>query len=340
MAAGAGERLIVAGDIGGTKTVLGLFELEAEGIRLVREEVHPSGEYQSLEQILALFLGNSPPPLQAGCFGVAGPVLDGESRTTNLPWHLSEKSLQPATRAGQVKLLNDLEAMAYGMLFLAPEQLVFLQGQAGSRKGNIAVVAAGTGLGEAILYWDGARYHPIATEGGHTDFAPRTDQEVELLRYLRKKIGGRVSCERVLSGPGFLSLYEFLRDQGTYPEPPWLAERLQSELPPAVIAEVGLAGQDPLCVATLELFVSLYGAEAGNLALKCLALGGVYIGGGIAPKLLPVLQRGPFLEGLTDKGRFRDLMRSLPVAVSLEPRTPLLGAAHYAARLANGTRGA
>jgi glucokinase len=314
-----------------------LFALEGDGIRLLREEVHPSAEYGSLEQILGLFLGQSPPPLEAGCFGVPGPVLDGESRTTNLPWHLAEKSLQKATSSREVKLLNDLEAMAYGMLFLSPEQLSFLQGKSPAGKGNIAVVAAGTGLGEAILYWDGTRYHPIATEGGHTDFAPRTDQEVELLHYLREKVGGRVSCERVLSGPGFTSVYEFLRDRGYYPEPAWLAERLKTDLPNAVITEIGLAGQDPLCEATLDLFISLYGAEAGNLALKCLALGGAYIGGGIAPKLLPVLQRGPFLEGFTDKGRFRDLMRSLPVAVCLEPRAPLLGAAHYAARLARGS---
>jgi len=202
-----------------------------------------------------------------------------------------------------------------------------------SRKGNIAVIAAGTGLGEAMLYWDQAQYHPAASEGGHADFAPRTDQEMELLRYLRTKFHGHVSYERVLSGPGFYNLYGFLRDTQGTPEPSWLTEELKSGDPSAVISTAGLQGRDRTCVQTLELFAEIYGAEAGNLALKCLAVGGVFVTGGIGPKILRVLQNGSFLRAFTDKGRFTDLMRSLRVSVVLNPRTPLLGAAHYALRL-------
>jgi glucokinase len=201
------------------------------------------------------------------------------------------------------------------------------------RKGTIAVIAAGTGLGEALLYTDGTDYHPIASEGGHADFAPRTDEEIELLRYLRGRFNGHVSYERVLSGPGIDNIYCFLRDTHRAPEPTWLAEKLASGDRSAVIAESGLAGSAPLCVKTLELFSVIYGAEAGNLALKCLALGGVFVAGGIAAKILPVLRNGSFMRGLTDKGRFAALMERLPVTVSLNPRTALLGAAHFALRL-------
>jgi glucokinase len=197
----------------------------------------------------------------------------------------------------------------------------------------VAVIAAGTGLGEAMLYWDGQHHHPLASEGGHADFAPQTDQEIELLKYLRAKCGGHVSYERVLSGPGFSNVYTFLRDRGYYPEPPWLAEKLQGGNPNVIITQLGLAGEDPLCVATLDLFCTLYGAEAGNLALKCVAVGGVFVGGGIAPKILPALQKGGFLRGFTDKGRFSELVKSIEVSVALNPRAPLLGAAHFARRL-------
>jgi glucokinase len=224
--------------------------------------------------------------------------------------------------------------MAWGMLHLPPGDLVALNpdGERG-RPGNVAVIAAGTGLGEAMLYWDGSRHHPISSEGGHADFAPRTDLEVDLLRYLRDKYAGHVSYERVLSGAGFFNVYCFLRDRGYYPEAPEVAERFEEENPNVVVTAVGLAGADPLCVRTLELFSTLYGAEAGNLALKCVALGGVYVGGGIAPKLLPALQNGSFLRGFTDKGRFSKLMQTMEVRVSQNPRTPLFGAAQLAGEL-------
>jgi glucokinase len=221
------------------------------------------------------------------------------------------------------------------MLFLKPDELCQLHpGAATKRKGNGAVIAAGTGLGEAMLYWDGTRHHPLASEGGHCDFAPRTDQEVDLLRFLQKKLGGHISYERVLSGPGFLNIYSFLRDTGFAPESPELAKLVQTGEPNVVITERGLAGTDPLCAATLELFVTLYGAEAGNLALKCVAVGGVFVGGGIAPKMLPILKSGAFMRGFTDKGRFSELMKKIEVNVALNPRAPLIGAGHYAAEMA------
>jgi glucokinase len=220
------------------------------------------------------------------------------------------------------------------MLHLSSDELCVLNpGSRPGRKGHVAVIAAGTGLGEAMLYWDGQRHHPLASEGGHADFAPRTDQEIELLRYLRAKVGGHISFERVLSGPGFHNVYCFLRDSGYAPEPPWLAEKLRTGDPNPIITQVGLTGKEPLCVATLELFSTLYGAEAGNLALKCVATGGVFVGGGIAPKILPVLQGGSFMRGFTDKGRFAELLKSIEVSVALNPAAPLIGAAHYALQL-------
>lgn len=326
--------MILAGDIGGTKTVLALFE-ESQGVlRAAREETFPSREHARFGDLVSAFLAKQRPALRAACFGVAGAVIGGRVRTTNLPWTLEENALAESLGARRVKLLNDLEATAYGMLFLAPEASVVLQpGAERGRRGHRAVIAAGTGLGEAMLYDDGAHFHPVASEGGHADFAPRTEQEIELLRFLRAKLGGHVSTERVLSGPGLRNVYDFLRRSEGVPEPGWLAERMREEDPSAVITQAALAEQDPVCSAALELFVSLYGAEAGNHALRCLALGGVWVGGGIAPKILPALRGGGFLAAFRDKGRFAKLLEGLEVRVALEPRTALLGAAHYALRI-------
>jgi glucokinase len=327
---------ILAGDIGGTKTVLSLYEGSPRDLRQVREETYPSQQYDSLDEILEVFLKEEGgPPPRALCLGVAGAVIEGKSDVTNLPWRLDETALKDATGVSRVKLLNDLESAAYGMLHSRGDDLSVLnRGAEPARKGNRAVIAAGTGLGEAILYWDGAEHRVMASEGGHSDFAPRTDEEIELLKYLRQQYGGHVSYERVLSGPGFFNIYCFLRDAGYAPEPDSMKERIESgDDPSAVVTEAGLEDRDPLSVRTLELFATLYGAEAGNLALKCLAVGGVYVGGGIAPKILPTLKAGPFMKGFTDKGRFSDLVASMPVSVALNPRVPLLGAAYYALRL-------
>jgi glucokinase len=327
--------VILAGDVGGTKTVVALYESENAGLRAVRESVYMAREHASLEEIVGIFLDEGPAAsIEAACFGVAGPVIDGRVSTTNLPWEIDDASLARATGARRAKLLNDLEAMAYGMLGLDDEEFAVLSpGAEPPPTGNAVVIAAGTGLGQALLVWDGERHLPVATEGGHTGFAPRSEQEVELLRFLCAEFGSHVSYERILSGPGLHNLYRFLRASGDEPEPAWLAERIGAEDPSAVIGEVGVAGREAVCAASVELFASIYGAQAGNLALTALAVGGVFVGGGIAPKLLPVLQGGAFVRAFTDKGRFSALLEAIPVRVALTPRTPVLGAARYAAEL-------
>jgi glucokinase len=325
--------MILAGDIGGTKTVLALFEPDGDGLRLVRDATFPSREHATFEEILAKFTGEGPPlSVEGACFGVAGAVMDGRVTTTNLPWTLEEEILAATIKTRKATLLNDLEAAAYGTLHLSlDEKHVLNPGTSRRRRGNIAVIAAGTGLGEAILFYDGQKYQPIASEGGHADFAPQSDLEIELQKYLRQKFGGHVSYERVLSGPGFFNVYSFLRDSGHAPEPEWLAEKIRAGDPSAVTAATGLAGQDENCMAALDLFSTIYGAEAGNLALKALAVGGVFVAGGIAPKLLPALTKNDaFLRGFFAKGRFSELMRNLHVSVALNPRAPLIGAAYYA----------
>ena len=304
-------------------------------LRQVREQSFPSQSYATFEQILTEFqLEPTAGPLLAACFGVAGMVVSGRSHTTNLPWQLEERALEKQLGIPRVKLLNDLEAAAYGMLHIgAEEQSVLQQGATGQREGNIALIAAGTGLGEAMLYWDGERFHPIASEGGHADFGPASPVEVELLQYLSENFQGHVSWERVLSGPGLTNIYTFLRDTGRFAEAPDLAERLKVGDPNHWISEAGMAGTDPLSAATLALFCSIYGSEAGNLALRSVALGGVFVGGGIAPKILTALRRGEFLKAFSAKGRFREFLQRLDVRVALNPKAPLLGAAYYSLRL-------
>lgn len=322
--------MILAGDVGGTKTVLALFEERRGQLTLARDVTRPSREFPSLEAIVRDFLDGGPrPDVAAACFGVAGAVIDGHCVTTNLPWTLDEKVLSHAIPTPRVKLLNDLEAAAWGVMRLPAAELATLQ--AGTpRKGNMVLIAAGTGLGEALIVGDGAHHQVIASEGGHADFAPRTERETELLGYLRREFG-HVSYERVLSGPGLFNIYRFLLDTSGLAEPPWLKDRLASGDRSAVISEVGLGGGHPLCVEALELFASIYGAEAGNLALKALAVGGVYVGGGIAPKIRAKLSDGRFVAAFRDKGRFAGLMESIPVHLALNPRAPLLGAALVAA---------
>ena len=326
--------MFLAGDIGGTKTVLALYEPTGNELKQVREATFPSQDSPTFEAILDQFAAGSPlPEIRSACFGVAGPVIDGECRTTNLPWHLVETELASYLKTRRVKLLNDLEAAAYGMLFLKPEELEVLNaGTEPHHDGNIAVIAAGTGLGEAFLFWDGEHFHPVASEGGHSDFAPQNQIEDELIAHLRLRFGPHVSCERVLSGPGFHHVYTFLVERGRHAESPEVVAALGSGDKNATITRFGLAGTDPLCVETLDLFATIYGAEAGNLALKCMARS-VYVGGGIAPKLLAVLKRGGFLASFLAKGRLEPLMKGMRVSVALNPRAPLIGAANYARRV-------
>jgi glucokinase len=327
---------VLAGDIGGTKTLLALCERTADGLRTLRERSFPSQEHGSFDEIVENFLADGPRgEIGAGCFAVAGPVIDGRVKTTNLPWVMEEGPLARVIGAPKVKLLNDLAGTAFGMLFLADEDRhVLNQGTRKLLDGNVVVIAAGTGLGEAMLYFDGERHHPIASEGGHGDFAPQTDQEVELLKYLRERFGGHVSYERILAGPGLYNLYCFLRDTGFAEEPAELRQALEAAADPSpVISKRGVERSDALCTEALDLFCRIYGAEAGNFAMRFLAVGGVFVGGGIAPKILPALRRGQFMEAYTQKGRFTPLMQSIPVHVCLDPKAALHGAARYGARL-------
>lgn len=324
--------MILAGDIGGTKTVLALFEQSGASLRQVRSDIFSSKKYESLEAILSEFLKSEPAPLvEAACFGVAGRVQHGRALLTNLPWSLEEPGLAGFLRARRVKLLNDLEAAAYGMLFVpSPDFAVLHSGTKRDSNGNIAVIAPGTGLGEATLYWDETRFHPIASEGGHADFAPRTDQEIELLKYLRTRFGGHVSYERLLSGDGIWNIYSFLRATSGAEEPAWVRERFANGDRNAVVSRLALSGEYSLCVEALAIFCSVLGAEAANLALRCVATGGVIIGGGIAPKVLPALKKDDFMKGFTEKGRFSEWLKEIPVRVALHPNAALLGAANCA----------
>ena len=322
--------MILAGDIGGTKTILAIARSEGERVEIVREQAFASREYAHFDELLALFLKEGGRgEVSAVCLGVAGPVREGRCRTTNLPWELDERELADAVDAPAVKLLNDVEAAAFGMLYLREDEFVVINRGVPTR-GNIAVIAAGTGLGESILAWDGRRHFPMPSEGGHADFAPRTDREIDLLRFLRDEFG-RVSYERVVSGPGQYHIYRYLLHARVAEEPRWLRDQLAADDPSSVVTRVGLAKQHPLCIEALDLFVSLYGAEAGNLALKAFAIGGVFVGGGIAPKIVQKLTDGAFMAAFTGKGRYREFLESIPVKVAINTRAPLLGAARYAA---------
>lgn len=325
--------MVLAGDVGGTKTLLALFEPRGRALVPIRETVLASQTTGAVEDALAEFVRTAGGMrIDAACLGVAGPVVGGRSTATNLPWTVDEARVAAALGVQRARLLNDLEAMGYGVLALDDHAVQTLQ-PGTPRPGTMAVIAAGTGLGEAMIVSDGGRPRVVASEGGHADFAPRGDLEIELLRFLAREYG-HVSWERVLSGPGLLNIYRFLRDTGRGEEPAWLAERLAGDDPSAAISEIALAGGHPLCVEALSVFVSVYGAEAGNLALVTLALGGVWIGGGIAPKIRPRLRDGTFLAAFRDKGRMRPLLETIPVRLVLEPRAALLGAARVAAEMA------
>jgi glucokinase len=275
----------------------------------------------------------APVPVAAACFGVAGPVIENYSRTTNLAWVVDGSIIAKQFDIPHVRLVNDLEATAYGLLLLRPDEVEVLNPGAPPKKRQaLALVAAGTGLGEGILFWNGTAYQPMPSEGGHADFAPNNDAEIELLRYLRGQYL-HVSYERLLSGPGLHAIYEFLRDTKKN-EPTWLAEKIKAGNPAAEIAEAGLKGQAEIARQALDLFASIYGAEAGNLALKALSLDGVYVGGGIAPKLIKKLKDGTFMQAFVNKGRYKRLMSNIPVRVVMNPQTALLGAASIAGALA------
>ncbi len=324
--------MILAGDIGGTKTVLALVGRSPDGsLTPIKEETYLSREFLEFSDILDQFLPHGT-QLTSACFGIAGPVVNQHCQMTNLSWSLDGAKLKAKLGTDKVRLLNDLEAMAIGMLYLPENDLLELNPKVTAQTGNIAVIAAGTGLGEAILYWDGEKHHPIATEGGHCDFAPQNPQQDRLLTYLRTLFPDHVSCERVISGIGFSHLYDFLLNDGFAPPCPDVPDNKSEVDRNAVISRLGVLGEDALCAETVRLFVELYGAEAGNLALKSLAIGGIYIGGGIAPKILPAFKNGTFLQAFSAKGRYLPLLDKVSIKLSLNERTPLIGAINFFAK--------
>jgi len=326
---GKKREVILAGDIGGTNTRLALMEFVKGRFGFLEERTLQSREEPSLESALRKFLSNPVQPVTLASFGIAGPVRHGRCEATNLPWVIDSRELARQLGLPWVGLINDWEAGAYGISALETKDFEVLNQGAPDAEGNRAVVSAGTGLGEVGLFWDGRDYRPFASEGGHADFAPRNHLEMELLDYLLKR-HPRVSAERVICGQGLFHIYQFLKDRGQGEEPEWLGDQIRRKDPPAVIAENGLAGTSPLCTQALDLFVSLYGAEAGNMALKVMATGGVYLGGGIVPKILAKFREPVFMNAFTAKGRMRPLLQSMPVRVILNSKVALYGAACHA----------
>ena len=321
--------LILAGDVGGTSTRLAYFRSDGGELLQLAEGRCPSKEHGSLLDIVRLFVDLHRLQAETACLGVAGPVLDGRVTTPNLPWHIDGTELARLLGLPRVRLINDLEANTYGISALKPEDLLTLNPGEADPTGTIAVVSAGTGLGESLAYWDGSAHRPLPSEAGHADFAARNELENGLLSYLQGK-HGRVSYERVLSGPGLWGIYRFLRDQRCFPEQESVAAAINAGDPPAVIARAALDRSCPLCDQALDTFVAVYGAEAGNAVLRFLATGGVYLGGGIAPRIVARLKEAPFMAAFTDKGRLSSLMQSIPVHVILNDRTALLGAGRAA----------
>jgi glucokinase len=326
-----GKDLILAGDIGGTKTHLALFSLRGENLHSELKQTFPSKQYPGLEAVVEEFLASPHDSIGRACFGVAGPVVNGTVKTPNLPWIVETAKIGRVLKLPSVALLNDLEAAAHGILTLEADEFLCLNQGSSRRPANRALIAAGTGLGEATIYDNGREYHPLASEGGHADFAPRNETEIDLLRYLIQAYR-HVSYERVVSGPGLWNIYNFLKDSGRVMEPRWLKEKLAAANDPSVvISQLGLSGESEICAVALDLFTSVYGAEAGNLALRAKAIGGVYIGGGIAPKIQHKLRDGTFMRAFIDKGRYQELLSAISVHVILNDETALQGAAYYAA---------
>lgn len=307
--------MILAGDIGGTKTHLALFD----GNECIREEKFPSKGFKSLEEIILKF---GIKHIDKACFGIAGPVFKGVCKTTNLPWLVDESTLAKRLSIPKVKLINDLEATAWGISRLKPDEL-FIVNRGKKENGNRAILAAGTGLGEAGMYWDGKRHLPFSCEGGHVDFAPRNEREFQLWHYLKKKYE-HVSYERILSGPGLEHLFWFLIENG------FEKEEIEGSNLPHQITQRGVKGNSKVCQEVVEWFCSIYGSAAGNLALKMMAIGGIYLGGGIAPHIVPILEKGEFMHSFTCKGRFESILCSIPVTVILNDNAALLGASQYA----------
>lgn len=327
---------VLAGDIGGTKTALAVIEVDGTRLHVQARETFPSANFDTLDEIVRQFIDTHHPACDYAGFGIAGPVRDGICATTNLPWRVDARQLATGLGLRRAWLLNDLEANAWGISTLSDDDFLVLNEGAPQASGNAAIISAGTGLGQAGLFWDGARHRPFASEGGHSDFAPASELEIALLRYLKQQYD-HVSWERVVSGMGLVNIHAFLSDFRHSEPPDWLREQLRDGDAAAAISNAALARRCPVCIEALDLFVHLYGVEAGNHALKLMATGGVYIGGGIAPHIVDKLREPDFLYGFQSKGRMETLMRSMPVRVILNPHTALYGAAVYAETLLNGS---
>jgi len=320
--------MILAGDIGGTNARLALFDVRNGQFNLVTATIFPSRNYSGLDEIVSEFVQTSGTYPAKACFGVAGPVTNGEVETSNLPWKIQARRLADELKIDNALLINDLEATGWGVGALSAGDLVALNKVAGV-EGNQALIAAGTGLGQGGLYWDGQRHHVFASEGGHCDFAPDNELQLELLQYLRTRYD-HVSYERVLSGPGLVNIFEFLRDSGRGKVPEWLSAEMKVMDPAAAISSAAMDAKCPLSEQAMDIFVAIFGAEAGNLGLKLKATGGVFLAGGIAPKILPKLATPLFLDAFLSKGRLRHLMEVMPVKVIINDKLALLGAARCA----------
>src|SRR5271170_1540721 len=337
--------MILAGDVGGTKVHLALYDFANGRLHPIRDQKFPAHEFGSLDDVVHKFLaGDGPNATQgadilAACFGCPGPVRDGRLKLTNLPWMLDTRDLVKSLSIPHISLINDLEANGFGIPELAPDKIFTLHAGNPEADGHAGLMAAGTGLGEALLIWNGTKHRPIPSEGGHSDFAARSNREIALLEHLRSTLKGRVSWERVVSGLGIKNVYAFLRDVEKISEPGWLHDRMVAEDPNVVISQCAEDGSSSLCFETMKMFCGAYGAESGNIALKVLATGGMYLGGGIAPKILKTLRNGTFMQAFLDKGRLSPLLESIPVRVILDDTCALLGAAAFAEARASEATG-
>lgn len=324
-------RMVLAGDIGGTKSHIGLFHVLEDMPLLKSERTYSSKDYKGLEQIVRDFLSPDK-KIASACFGIAGPVTGGIVKTTNLPWVINIQSIRKELSVQKVEIINDLVANAYGIFMLKKRDFQTLN-TGKMKKGNAALISAGTGLGEAILFWNRKQHVPSPSEGGHIEFGPRSKLEIELFQYLFDRFG-HVSYERILSGTGLVHIYQFLRDSERFgSEPERLSKKMKQEDPAAVISESAQMKRNKLCAKAMDMFVSIYGAAAGNLALQVMAVGGIYIGGGIAPKILWKLKDGTFVEAFKKKGRLSEVVAQIPVKVIMNEKTALLGAAYRAMEL-------
>jgi len=330
--------MILAGDIGGTNARLAYFQTKSGQLQLISERVFPSGDYRELGDIVSKFLAESSARPEIACFGIAGPVHHGRVETSNLPWVIEQARLAKQIQLPATLLINDLEASAWGIGALQRQDLIALN-QTAPSVGNQAVISPGTGLGEAGLIWNGSQHQVFASEGGHVDFAPQGELQIELLTFLAKR-HGHVSYERVLSGPGLVNVYEFLREKRCVQEPAGFASCLTHRDAAAQISGAALDGTNPLAEQALDLWISVYGAEAGNLALKTMATGGVFLGGGISPKILPKLTGPAFMHAFLEKGRLRPVLEGISVQVITNDKAGLIGAARFAAaKSSNGRKG-